>query len=113
MQIELDGGGGSVTVRARRDAERVIVSVGFTDPSVRAQAMASADRLHESLQAEFGSNVDFSFDAQANTRDESTDRSPHSPSTTRSRPDARPALSTAPTTARPTLGAQASREWVG
>ncbi len=113
MQIELGEGGGSVTVRARREAERVIVSVGFSDPSVRAQAMASADRLHESLQAEFGGNVDFSFDAQSNARDDTADRSQHTTPTSRSRSDARTASAPTPITARPTLGVQASREWVG
>ena len=113
MQIELEGGGGSVTVRARREAERVVVAVGFTDPSVRAQAMASAERLHESLQAEFGSNVDFSFDAQSDSRGDTADRSHPTTPTSRSQSDTRPPASSAPTVARPTLGAHASREWVG
>ncbi len=111
MQIELGEGGGSVTVRARREAERVVVSVGFSDPSVRAQAMASADRLHESLRAEFGGNVDFSFDAQSDARDQAADRSPSTPSASRS---TSPRSAPAPTaTARPTPGAQSAREWIG
>ena len=61
LEMQLDEGEGTVTIKARREEERVAVSVGFSDPTLRALASAQSDRLQQVLQAQYDSVVDFSL----------------------------------------------------
>ena len=61
LEMNLDDGDGTVTIKARREEGRVAVAVGFSDPALRALASAHADRLQEVLQAEYETAVDFSL----------------------------------------------------
>ena len=61
LEMKLDEGDGTMTVRARREDGRVAVTVGFSDPELRALAAAQADRLQQTLQAEYDTTVDFSL----------------------------------------------------
>jgi hypothetical protein len=61
LEMNLDDGEGTVTIKARREDGRVAVAVGFSDPELGALASANADRLQEALQAEYEATVDFSL----------------------------------------------------
>ena len=61
LEMNLDEGDGTVTIKARREEGRVAIAVGFSDPELRALANTHADRLQEALQAEYETTVDFSL----------------------------------------------------
>lgn len=61
LEMQLEEGEGTVTIKARREEERVAVSVGFSDPTLRALASAQSDRLQQVLQTQYDSAVDFSL----------------------------------------------------
>lgn len=61
LEMQLSENDGTVTIKARRDADHVSVSVSFSDPQLRALASANADRLQEMLQAQYETAVDFSL----------------------------------------------------
>ncbi len=61
LEMNLDEGDGTVTIKARREEGRVAVAVGFSDPELRALASTHAERLQEVLQAEYETAVDFSL----------------------------------------------------
>jgi hypothetical protein len=50
-----------MTVRTRQGKDRMAVSVGFSDARMRAQAAASLNQLHEMLQSQYETSVDFSL----------------------------------------------------
>ena len=108
LRLRLDDDSGTMTLRARREADHVAVNVAFSDPLVRQAAQASAERLHTALEAQLGQQVAFSFgeggrDAHHHT---ASDRDP-SPfaSTTASDADR--------TLPPPRPGASGKREWIG
>ncbi len=61
LEMNLDEGDGTVTIKTKREEGRVAVAVGFSDPGLRALASAHADRLQEVLQNEYETAVDFSL----------------------------------------------------
>lgn len=61
MEMQLEEGSGTMTVKTRRDENRVSVSVGFTDTALRTMVMANVDRLQQTLQAHYQSDVDLSL----------------------------------------------------
>ncbi|ARA94781.1 hypothetical protein AWN76_017560 [Rhodothermaceae bacterium RA] len=61
LEMRLDEGDGTMTIRTHRTDERVAVSVAFSDPSLRALAATQADRLQEALQARYDQQVDLSL----------------------------------------------------
>ena len=61
LEMKLDEGQGTMTVRARRDEEKVSITVNFSDPQLRALAAEQADRLQETLRAQYQTDVDFSL----------------------------------------------------
>lgn len=61
LQVQLEDGQGSLTVSARRDDDRMSVSVGFTDAALRGQAAVQAGRIQDALQAQYETQVDFSL----------------------------------------------------
>lgn len=61
LEMKLDEGQGTMTVRARRDEDKVTISVNFTDPQLRAMAIEQTDRLQETLRAQYSMQVDFSL----------------------------------------------------
>ncbi|GIV59775.1 MAG: hypothetical protein KatS3mg043_0864 [Rhodothermaceae bacterium] len=71
LELRLDDGDGTMTIKARRDAERVIVAVSFSDPHLRLLASENADRLQEALRQQYDASVDLSLageDAGASSR---------------------------------------------
>lgn len=64
LEMKLNEGDGTVTVKAQRTKDRVAVSVAFSDSSLRALASAHAERIQEALQMEFGSAVDLSLSGE-------------------------------------------------
>lgn len=61
LEMQLEDGQGTMTVRARREEDHMAVSVGFSDPSLRAMAMANTDRLQQALQTQYATHVDLSL----------------------------------------------------
>ncbi len=61
LEMKLDDGDGTMIIKARRDAERVAVTVGFSDPHLRALTAENADRLQEALRRHYDASVDLSF----------------------------------------------------
>ncbi len=61
LEMQLDEGHGTMTVRARRTEDKVSISVSFSDPQLRALATEHADRLQETLQARYDADVEFSL----------------------------------------------------
>ncbi|WP_457651530.1 hypothetical protein [Rhodocaloribacter sp.] len=61
LEMKLDDGDGTMIIKARRDAERVAVTVGFSDPHLRALTAEHADRLQEALRRHYDASVDLSF----------------------------------------------------
>ena len=61
LKMKLDDGDGTVIIKAKREAERVAVSVGFSDPHLRAITAEHADRLQESLRQHYDAAVDLSL----------------------------------------------------
>ena len=109
VQLSLGEGDGEMTVKARRDDERVHVAIAFTDPQLRTLAAEQADRLQSALEARYGTDVDLSF----------SDGDREQPGARRDEPGApRPRLSApttanAPTGARPPSRPGTLNEWVG
>jgi hypothetical protein len=111
VQLSLGEGDGELTVRARRDEERVRVAIGFSDPNLRLLATEQADRLQSALEARYGTDVDLSFTdgerEQAGERGE-----PGLPRATQ-RADATDATDAAPSHAPARSRPGSSNEWVG
>lgn len=61
IQMQLGEDKGTMTVKARRDADGVAVSVNFSDTALRAQASAQASQLQEALEQQYETDVDFSL----------------------------------------------------
>src|SRR5690606_15692231 len=53
LEMQLEEGQGTMTVKARREKDHVAVSVGFSDPSLRAMAAANTERLQQALQSQY------------------------------------------------------------
>lgn len=109
LEIKLEGDDGSVTIRTRREEDRMAVAVGFTDPQLRAIAQANMAELKDVLQAHFASDVDFSLSGEGsdgqNPREQSSGAGPSGPSQeTTGRSEARRARVALP---------GSSREWIG
>ncbi|MEX2400068.1 MAG: hypothetical protein WD423_04800 [Rhodothermales bacterium] len=116
IEVQLEDGMGTMTVRARRGDDGVAVSVHFSDPNLRSLAETNVQRLQEALRSEYEANVDLSLMSDGST--DTPDRQNPSGSDRRNLrsilPDALPGEvlpeSGAPT--RPTL-AGARNEWIG
>jgi hypothetical protein len=61
LEMQLEEGQGTMTVRARRDEEKVSIAVTFSDPQMRALAAENADRLRETMREQYETMVDFSL----------------------------------------------------
>jgi hypothetical protein len=61
MELTLGEGDGKVTVQSRSDQDGMNVSVRFSEGRLRAQVAANARQLQDTMQAQYGSNVDLSF----------------------------------------------------
>jgi hypothetical protein len=61
MEVALGDENGKVTVQARSDPGGMNVSVRFSEGRLRAQMAANARELQETMQAQYGSDVDLSF----------------------------------------------------
>lgn len=109
LEMKLEGDNGSVTIRTRREDDRMSVAVGFTDPQLRAVAQANLVELKEVLQAHYASNVDFSLSGDGSGGQDPREHAPGSGPAGRShesngRAEARKARSAHP---------GSSREWIG
>lgn len=115
MELSLGQENGSVTVKARSDQDGMAVSVNLSDPRLRSQIAANARQLQETMQGQYGSDVDLSFgggDAGTSgdqTPDESATRSGAQASTSSDRAAEKDA-SDDPVHRR---GPHGGREWIG
>lgn len=88
IEMQLEEGQGTMTVRARRDEDKVSIAVTFSDPQLRNLAAENLDRLQHVLRDQYETTVDFSltsddagdkpqrrYDAPT-ARDTSLDRAP-------------------------------------
>jgi len=114
LRIRLDEDG-SLTVRTRQTEQGLSVTVGLTDPALRAQALAQADRIQQQLQSQLDSPVDFSFQSdqsssQSGQRDASGQRDGRMPGRTGTGAAESQSVAEAST---PRRSLQGQREWVG
>lgn len=114
LRIRLDDDG-SMTVRTRQTEQGLSVTVGLTDPALRAQAMAQADRIQQNLQTQLDSPVDFSFQSdqsssQSGQRDANAQQSARTQGRTGLGTAERQGIGEAPA---PRRSLQGQREWVG
>ena len=110
VQLSLGEGDGDLTVRARRDEDRVHVSVGFSDPQLRALASDQADRLQSALEARYGADVDLSFtDGEGREPEERGESHATRPGTSAPSDAESAAPSRAPAHSRPGT----HHEWIG
>ncbi|MDZ4700619.1 MAG: hypothetical protein SH809_13000 [Rhodothermales bacterium] len=61
LEMQLDQGDGTVTINVLRNPEKVVVSVEFSDPAMRAQSEAQTAQIVDALQMHYQADVDFSF----------------------------------------------------
>lgn len=61
LEMKLDAGDGTMTIKVMKDEDGVSVSVGFSDASLRAQAESQTSQILENLRAQYDQNVNFSF----------------------------------------------------
>jgi len=61
LEMQLEDGQGTMTVRARRDEDNVSIAVTFSDPQMRALAAENVDRLRETLRHQYEASVDLSL----------------------------------------------------
>lgn len=61
LEMQLDEGDGIVTINVLRNPEKVVVSVGFSDPALRAQSEAQMAKIVDALQMHYQADVDVSF----------------------------------------------------
>lgn len=112
LRLELEDDDGTVTLRARRDGERMLVNVTFTDPTMQASAESQGDDIRSALQQLFESGIDLSFsqneDAKQNLREA------HNRTTgPRGREAVMAADDVSSTSRTRTIAAGARHEWVG
>ncbi len=114
MELTLGSDNGTLTVKARPDADGVAVSVRVSEARLRSQLAANARRLQETMQGQYGSDVDLSFGGGSaggsggETPDESSSRRRSRPSSTPDSPSDSPIPDPSP---RP--DAPGRREWIG
>lgn len=112
LEMKLQEGDGSLTIKTKQDDDRMAVSVGFTDARLRSLASASAQQIQNVLQSQYNTTVDLSLmkDGNGSAHGESSDGagSNGSPSA-RNEADAESTDSATPHTAL--FGGQ--HEWVG
>jgi len=113
LEMNLDGGEGTVTIKARREEGRVSVAVGFSDPDLRALASAHADRLQEVLQAEYETTVDFSLFNSNAGHSEEREQAGGTRAPAATGPAGADDEAAAVSTVRSTLPLGARHEWVG
>ena len=63
MDMKLEGDRGGVTIKTRREDDRVSVSVSFTDPMLAAQMQANVQRIEQVLQNQYEASVSLSFES--------------------------------------------------
>jgi hypothetical protein len=114
MELTLGSDNGTLTVKARPDADGVAVSVRVSEARLRSQLAANARRLQETMQGQYGSDVNLSFGGGSTggsggeTPDESSSRRRSRPSPSPDPPSDAPTPDSSP---RPDAPGQ--REWIG
>lgn len=111
VRLSLGEGDGEMTVKTRRDEERIAVTVQFSDPRLRSLATDQADRLLGALEARYEADVDLSFAEREGEpeQDHAPDgehpaRPPHKPA---------PADLTQPITGTNPAPSAGRNEWIG
>ncbi|MFB6273781.1 MAG: hypothetical protein ABEL51_12885 [Salinibacter sp.] len=61
MELTLGKDNGTVTVKTQSDQDGVAVSVRFSDAQLRSRVAANARQLQDTMQGQYGSDVDLSF----------------------------------------------------
>ena len=115
LRLRIDEESGAVTLRTRRDGERMVVSVGFTDAALHANAEAQGDDIRAALQQLFDAAVDLSFSRPDQSGHESADPKRAGPGAPGTRGMTESAIETGDP-ARPAIyhGLHGARhEWVG
>lgn len=73
LEMSLQNGDGTVTLKTRQDQEQMAISVGFSDAKLRALAQAQSQQLQDALQAQYDTPIDFSLmDGKSGTSQEQT-----------------------------------------
>jgi hypothetical protein len=112
LEMQLQEGDGTVTLKTRQDNERMAVSVGFSDSRLRSIASAQTQQLQDALQAQYDTEIDFSLmsDGSGTSQEQAPDDG--APGSGVLVPDALEADAAEPSTARARMiGAQ--NEWIG
>lgn len=116
LEMQLEEGDGTMTIRTQRTDERVSVSVAFSDPSLRALAAAQADRLQDALQTRYDQHVDLSLSSgseNSGSRHPSEQAQHGAQSTTLSGHGADDAAADDRTTPARTRTGTTQNEWIG
>ncbi len=113
IEMQLQEGDGTVTLKTRQDNERMAVSVGFSDARLRSIASAQAQQLQDALQAQYDTEIDFSLmsDGSDSSQDQAPDEGPSSASL--ASPDRLDPDATADNTVPRTSLTGGQHEWIG
>lgn len=112
VRLALGDGDGELTVSARRDDDRIAVTIQFSDPRLRVLAADHAERLQGALEARYDTDVDLSFaESDSGSSHEQTPESDPHPrnSTGRSGPAE---AAEQPAASKP-MHPAARHEWIG
>ena len=88
LEMKLDKGNGSMTVRVMKEDDHVSVAVNFTDPEVKALAETQYNEILKDLEDQYQQEVKFTFNGQGHSSFESF--SSAMPQTSKSRPALQP-----------------------
>ena len=61
LEMKLDDGDGTLTIKTRQEADQLSIHVSFSDPNLRAVAEAHLNRLRDALRSHYDTDVDLTL----------------------------------------------------